>query len=73
MQLSEKEKSLLKRVVTDQAFDLFDEIKEELSKQWSKSPIQGETSFLVAQESIKRQERKNGIELFIKTIQELCL
>lgn len=72
MNLSDKDKGILRRIVTDPAFDLFKQIENELFMQWSIPPMQGETSFLIAQEALKRQERREGIKLFIKTIEDLC-
>ena len=72
MDLSEREKGILKRIITDQAYELLERIQVALSEQWSKPPLEGETSFQIAKESLKRQERDEGVKLFLKTIQQLC-
>ena len=72
MNLSDREKSILKRVVTDDTFELFKEIHIAMIENWSKQPLDGETSFQVAREALKRKERDEGIKLFINELERLC-
>lgn len=72
MDLNEREKGILRRIVTDDAYELLRAIGNSLVVKWNATNIDEETEFLTAKRAIERQERKNGIDLFLKTIEELC-
>jgi thioredoxin-like negative regulator of GroEL len=72
MDISDKDKALLQRLVTDDAFDLMRHIANALLQQWNQNPINENSAFLTAKETIKREERKAALNSFFKTMEELC-
>lgn len=71
MDLSKKERALLQRIVTNDAFEIMQRIASAMLLQWNKNPINQETAFLTAKEAIGREERKKALLAFLETIEQL--
>ena len=69
---TEKEIQLLRKIVTDDAFELLKHVANTLYRSWTKNPINEETEFLTAKEAIKRAERKEALDLFFKSLEEIA-
>ena len=72
MDLTEKEIAILRKMVTGDEISLLSRIANNLHHQWSESPLPKETEWEFIHESIKREERKQALSLFISTIEKLA-
>lgn len=72
MDIDEKEKAILQRIVTDDAFDIMNRIASALLMNWNKNPIDQPTAFLTAKEAIGREQRKKALVSFLETIEKLA-
>ncbi len=72
MELKPKDIAILRRIITGDAFELLRIVGNTLVAKWNATSVDEETSFLTYKKFLERQERKNGIELFLKAIQEIA-
>lgn len=71
MDITEKEKAQLQKIVTDDVFELLQRIASALLVNWNQGNLIKETEFLTVVEAVGREERKKALLSFIKTIEEL--
>ena len=71
MDLTEKEKSILQRIVSDDAFELLQRIASSMLVNWNKNPINRESEWTAASDAVAREERKMALTSFMQTIEKL--
>ena len=72
MDLTEKEVGMLRRIVTDDAYNLLIGIGDALVKKWNANPSDNSTEWTMARDATTKEERKKAIDLFLKTINDLA-
>ena len=72
MDISDKEKSILQKLVTEDSFEIMHRIAAALLASWNQNPINRDTVWSAASDSISREERKKAITSFLKTLEELA-
>jgi len=71
MDVSNKEKGILQKLVTEQTFDIMNRVASALLNQWNIGPIARENEFETLREAIGRDERKKALVTFLKTLEDL--
>lgn len=72
MEISEKEKAILQRILTDDAFDIMNRVASAMLSNWNKESLVKETEYLTVVEAVGREERKKALTSFFKTIETLA-
>lgn len=72
MDTDEKEKAILQRIVTDDAFEIMKRIAGALLSNWNSKPMIQETEWLTAKEAVSREERKKALTVFLQTMEDLA-
>ena len=71
MDISDKERGILQRIVTDDAFEIMQRVASPLLQNWNKGPMKQETEWLTAAEAVSRDERKMALTSFLETLEKL--
>lgn len=72
MEISEKEKGILQKIVTEDTFEIMQRIANALLIKWNQNPVNRETEWTAASDAISREERRNALTSFLKTIEDLA-
>ena len=71
MDITEKEKAMLQKIVTDDVFELMQRIASSMLVNWNRNPINRETEWTAASDAVSREERKMALNSFMQTIEQL--
>lgn len=72
MELTDKEKSLLQKIVTDDAFEIMSRVASAMLSNWNKESLVKETEYLTVVEAVGREERKRAITSYLQTLEKLA-
>lgn len=72
MELNDKERGILQRIISDDAFEIMQRIASAMLINWNKNPIDRETEWTAARDAVSREERKMALNSFLETISNLA-
>jgi len=71
MEIDDKERGVLQRIVTNDAFEIMQKVASQMLFNWNK-PIDTESVWTAARDAISRDERKKAINSFLETLEKLA-
>lgn len=72
MDLTEKEIGMLRRIVTDDAFELLERIGNNLISSWNSGTLPKETEWEAASTAVSREARKTALVAYLETLKGLA-
>ncbi len=72
MDLTEKEIGMLRRIVTDDAFELLERIGGNLIANWNSGALPKETEWEAASTAVQREARKTALTAYLETLKQLA-
>lgn len=70
--LSKKQKTILQKAISEDSFELMQEIASQLLNVWANGPMLKQTAFLTSAEAIGRDERKKALKIFFSELNRLA-
>jgi len=72
MDLTDKEKSILRSIVAGDAMDILERVQEALVASWNSGLLPKETEWEAASTAIQREARETAIKSYLETIKNLA-